>query len=232
MADVVNGRIKLKRDTTANWNAAIGFVPLQGELIIYEDYQTHTSSVNVYNKINNPIESGSIADSNGLDIAATNRVRCNGFIAVEGNKQYTISSDQPRILIMYYTSSNVFISTSQWQNSSYTFTTPANCKKLRFAIANIDSSTIVANDVDWVRIMTEITVTVPGIKIGNGNAYVQDLAFIDTDLRDKIMGHIENQDIHVTLGEKAFWNNKVNIDDSYEIPHEELEDEILIFNRL
>lgn len=33
----VKTRIKLKRDTTANWNAALGFVPLEGELIIYLD---------------------------------------------------------------------------------------------------------------------------------------------------------------------------------------------------
>ena len=33
----VKTRIKLKRDTTANWNAARGFVPLEGEIIIYLD---------------------------------------------------------------------------------------------------------------------------------------------------------------------------------------------------
>lgn len=33
----IKTRIKLKRDTTANWNAALGFVPLEGELIIYLD---------------------------------------------------------------------------------------------------------------------------------------------------------------------------------------------------
>lgn len=33
----IKTRIKLKRDTTANWNAAHGFVPLEGEIIIYLD---------------------------------------------------------------------------------------------------------------------------------------------------------------------------------------------------
>ena len=33
-------RIKFKRDTTQNWNAARGMVPLQGEIIIYTDYQS------------------------------------------------------------------------------------------------------------------------------------------------------------------------------------------------
>ena len=33
----IKTRIQLKRDTTANWNAAIGFRPLEGEIIIYLD---------------------------------------------------------------------------------------------------------------------------------------------------------------------------------------------------
>lgn len=113
----MDARIKSKHDTTANWNNAIGFVPLQGEIIIYDDYKV-----------------------------------------VDGKN-------------------------------------------------------------------------VPGIKIGSGNAYVQDLAFIDDELRDRIMGHINDEDIHVTLAEKGFWNNKVNIDDTYETVHEQLVGETLIFNR-
>ena len=35
-------RIKLKRDTTANWNAALGFIPLAGEIIIYTDHRKIT----------------------------------------------------------------------------------------------------------------------------------------------------------------------------------------------
>ena len=75
-------------------------------------------------------------------------------------------------------------------------------------------------------------VNIPNIKIGDGLAYVQDLPFIDKDLRDKLMEHINNYDIHVTLQDKAFWNNKVNIDDSEEIVSGDLVDDTLIFNRL
>ena len=75
------------------------------------------------------------------------------------------------------------------------------------------------------------TVNIPGIKIGTGNAYVQDLAFIDEDLRDKLLAHINNAEIHTTLAEKLFWNNKLNTDDSYDITHGELQDETLILNR-
>ena len=45
------------------------------------------------------------------------------------------------------------------------------------------------------------------------------------------MEHIHNQDIHVTLQEKVFWNNKINVDDAEEQITGELEDETLILNR-
>ena len=72
---------------------------------------------------------------------------------------------------------------------------------------------------------------IPNIKVGTGNAYVQDLAFVDEKTRDMLMEHVVNHDIHTTLGEKVFWNNKVNIDDDYDKVHGEVIDELLIFNR-
>lgn len=116
----INGRIKFKRDTTANWNAAHGMVPLEGEIIVYNDYKTITKEID-----------------------------------------------------------------GQLRN-----------------------------------------VQVPGIKIGDGAAYVQDLPFVDEELRDRIMDHINNPDIHVSLREKLFWNNKLNVNDQAE-----LVDGALIFNR-
>ncbi len=129
MSATVTSRIQLKRDTTAHWNQAIGFIPLPGEVIIYEDYETKT------------------------------------YIIEENGKT------------------------------------------------------------------TTKTVNIPNIKIGTGNAYVQDLAFVDEKTRDMLMEHVINQDIHVTLGEKVFWNNKINVDDAEEIITGELEDETLILNR-
>ena len=75
------------------------------------------------------------------------------------------------------------------------------------------------------------TVNIPNIKIGTGNAYVQDLAFVDEATRELLLNHINNNDIHTTLAEKLFWNNKVNIDDVVDQTDQELEDETLIFNR-
>ncbi len=129
MSTTINPRIKLKRDTTANWNNAIGFIPLQGEVIIYEDYETKTYTVQEYGE--------------------------------------TVTK----------------------------------------------------------------TVNIPNIKIGTGNAYVQDLAFVDEKTRDILMAHIQNHDIHVTLAEKLFWNNKINVDDAEEQISGELKDETLVLTR-
>ena len=126
---MVNSRIQSKHDTTANWNAAIGFVPLKGEIIIYDDYDTIEYEV---------------------------------------------------------------------------------------------------EDLGQVHTITKI---IPGVKIGDGLAYVQDLPFISDELRDRLMAHIENQDLHTSLGEKTFWSNKINVDDAYEQIHDELEGEMLILTR-
>ena len=122
-------RIRSKRDTTENWNKASNFIPLRGEIIIYDDYETKT-----------------------------------------------------------------------W------------------------------TEMEYGEEVTK-TVNIPNIKVGDGMAYVQDLPFVDQRTREILMEHINNQEIHVTLQEKAFWNNKVNIDDSDEIVQGDLVDDTLIFNR-
>ena len=120
MSGTMSARIQLKRGTTASWNAARGFIPLEGELIVYTDYQT------ISKEINGQVE----------------------------------------------------------------------------------------------------TVNVAGVKIGDGRAYVQDLPFVDEELRSRIMAHINNPNVHVSAQEKIFWNNKLNVDDNAE-----LVDGALILNR-
>ena len=69
-------------------------------------------------------------------------------------------------------------------------------------------------------------VNIPGIKIGQGSGYVQDLAFVGEDLADTLLNHITNTMIHVTPEDKTRWNNKLNVDDDAEVINESL-----IFNR-
>ena len=95
MSGIINSRIKFKRDTTANWNAARGFIPLEGEIIVYNDYDSKQKEINGELK----------------------------------------------------------------------------------------------------------TILVPNIKIGDGMAYVQDLPFVNEDLKDTLMEHITDYEIHVSLHE-------------------------------
>lgn len=69
-------------------------------------------------------------------------------------------------------------------------------------------------------------VQIPGIKIGSGNGYVQDLAFTDEDTRQALLDHINNGVCHITAEERKRWNNKLNVTDT-----EEVVDDTLIFNR-
>ena len=68
-------------------------------------------------------------------------------------------------------------------------------------------------------------INIPKIKIGDGNAHCVDLPFIDDDLFNIIHNHINDSTIHVTQGEKDFWNNKVTTIDN-------LIEENLILTRL
>lgn len=67
---------------------------------------------------------------------------------------------------------------------------------------------------------------VPGIKVGSGNGYVQDLAFLNEGDSEALLNHITNTDIHITPQERARWNNKLNVTDASEVV-----EETLIFNR-
>ena len=62
---------------------------------------------------------------------------------------------------------------------------------------------------------------IPGMKFGDGNAYVIDLPFFD----EMYAAHIIDTNIHVTPEEKEFWNNKVTC---YLDP---VNDENLIFSK-
>lgn len=65
-------------------------------------------------------------------------------------------------------------------------------------------------------------ITIPGIKIGSGNGYVQDLAFFDEAESGALLRHIADDIAHVSAGDRSFWNNKLNVDDSNEVVGESL----------
>lgn len=67
---------------------------------------------------------------------------------------------------------------------------------------------------------------IPGIKIGSGNGYVQDLAFVGERDSEILLAHIHDAVLHTSVAEKSFWDNKLNVTDAREVVGE-----TLIFNR-
>ena len=69
-------------------------------------------------------------------------------------------------------------------------------------------------------------VNYPGIKIGDGNAYVVDLPYFGDDETNRVINiinmHINNAEVHVSQEDRAFWNAKLNF---------EIENENLVFTR-
>lgn len=51
--------------------------------------------------------------------------------------------------------------------------------------------------------------TVPGIKIGDGKAYLIDMPFIAQVAQQALFQHIANSDAHTNSSEKNFWNQKI-----------------------
>lgn len=68
------------------------------------------------------------------------------------------------------------------------------------------------------------TIKYPGIKIGDGNAYLIDLPFIGDDNVELLLDHINNRTVHITQEERIFWNNKLNCENH-------INDQTLILNR-
>ena len=62
---------------------------------------------------------------------------------------------------------------------------------------------------------------IAGLKIGNGNAYLGDLPFLDT----LYLNHINNTDIHITAAERQKWNEKVTCFPSL------MDEEMVIFTK-
>lgn len=71
-----------------------------------------------------------------------------------------------------------------------------------------------------------VSINVPGIKVGSGNGYVQDLAFVGEADAESLLAHISDTAAHTTAAEKLFWSRKLNVEDSHEVSGE-----TLIFNR-
>ena len=69
-------------------------------------------------------------------------------------------------------------------------------------------------------------ITSARVKIGDGKTFILNLPFVDDFVKELLNNHIQDIDVHTTLIEKTFWNNKINIDDVSGVV-----ENTLIFNR-
>lgn len=80
-----------------------------------------------------------------------------------------------------------------------------------------DSQTTLVSEADAIYIYTDHDTyddeDLPAIKIGDGTSFLIDMPFI-TDHTSELLNHLADGDIHVTIQEKTFWNNKVSCDES------------------
>ncbi len=122
---------------------------------------------NLYDPATNPIEQGNINSSNGQPInnLGEKRVRT-GFINVEPNTQYTISSGGLSYIFVYqYRSDETYLSGNSiaWHASPSTFTTSQSTGKIRILLANgqnPDTSTsITPSDLLWLQVEAGSTAT-------------------------------------------------------------------------
>lgn len=62
---------------------------------------------------------------------------------------------------------------------------------------------------------TEISIDIPGIKIGDGSAYNVDLPFVGDDIAIKTLSalyqHVADQSCHLSSGERDSWNHKITV---------------------
>ena len=79
--------------------------------------------------------------------------------------------------------------------------------------ANWNAQTTMVSEAGAIYIYSDYStvdgVCVPGIRIGDGMAYLADLPFASQETLSILTRHINNTDIHITARERAFWNNKV-----------------------
>lgn len=74
-------------------------------------------------------------------------------------------------------------------------------------------------------------IDVPGIKIGDGNAFNLDLPYVGDDIEQKIDQHIKDVQAHVSEQDRKSWNHKITIGNLDTPSDDGVEGETLIIKR-
>lgn len=95
----INSRIQLKHDTEANWAKATNFIPLKGEVIVYDIDDTHTSPrVKIGDGTNKVFNLPFIQGNNGLVVENDGTIKLGDYaeLSIEDfndYKYYVLKSD-------------------------------------------------------------------------------------------------------------------------------------------
>lgn len=158
----------------------------------YVNVKVGTVSANATLNVNN---TGAIdIYYNGTQINADTLTADNIYTFIYDGAHWSIVGD--------ITAKNIMIgTTAEWsQHSSYIAPTGTIC-------IYTDHGTYTEN---------ETVITVPGIKVSDGRAYIDDQPFVGDDvaaaIRNELNTHINDNVRHITAAERTFWNNKLNCD--------------------
>ena len=91
----------------------------------------------------------------------------------------------------------------------------------------LDKSVVVSADPET---SSDVSVDIPGLKVGNGNAYNLDLPFIADDIAIELMKHICSP-VHLSGNEREVWNHKITVGDINDPTDDGVRDEILTLTR-
>lgn len=92
------------------------------------------------------------------------------------------------------------------------YNTTANWNKQTKLIAQL-GTLYVYTDKDLIQNPDGSFSYVPGLKIGDGSAYLIDKPFLTDAIEAKLIAHIEDTLVHIQPGERERWNNKLNVID-------------------
>ena len=147
-------------------------------------------------------------NSTGAEYIYYNNVQISAGMLSE-NHIYTFVYDGTNWVVLGdITGKNVLINTTSGWQALYNQTYPRGT-----VLVYTDRGTVTENVNN-----EEVTKTVPGVKISDGSTPIIDLPFVGDDviaaIRAEINTHINDNVRHITAAERAFWNNKINCNDT------------------
>jgi hypothetical protein len=216
----ISARFKVRRDTTANWNAAIGFIPLEGEVIVYTDYKTITEG-----NVTKYVPGIKIGSGNAYvqDLAFVGDADMQQILAALNTKQdvidrnhkldYSLIANTPQEIHIQYNASGVEVA--------------------REVMDRVQGSIVYLEYGGWtyplIREWGGQSDYYSAVFGGwDGNTSLCEFTVLIASLDDPFTTTTWTKEVKVlpTEADRARWNNKLNIDDAQEV-----QGETLIMNR-